>query len=527
MYNESGFSVKDFILKIILVVLFVFLLMWLFPMPNLKPVYDRIYADNIETMKDAAKSYYTVERLPKDVNDSVRMTLNEMLAMKLLLPIADSDDVLCDGQASFVEIMKSDTEYIVKTNLTCSNKSDYVIEYMGCYDLCGDKCVEEEAPVAVAPTVKKTTKTVVKQPVKKDPVKKPVVEYVTMYQLKRDWYKGYTTNTTAATTQYKHVKYGTETVFKGYDYSCPSGYGDRQGDTCYKYDTDYEYTCSEGTLVGSQCKTTTTTYSYSCPSGYSQSGSGSNTKCSKEDSTSSYYCTTGTLVGSQCKVANVTYSYSCPSGYSQSGSSCSKSVYNGTSKVYQGTGEGKYIPSSNSTYSYVSTGARSVKDCNACASYYVYTYKIYKNVASYSTVYASPISTPTTTYSYVPAKLNSSSNTTTTAPIVTPKTKTHYSSAQLNTSTDVRSRAATKTAQYDYRTYVEDSKWTYNSYEKGYTMVDQKTIPGDTTKVYTPDWVLTLPAGYVRTEINTEYKWSNTNAENGWIYTGVTKKIQK
>jgi hypothetical protein len=528
MYNESGFSLRDFILKIILVVLFVFLLMWLFPMPNLKPVYDRLYAENIETMKDAAKSYYTVERLPKEVNGTVKMTLDEMLAMKLLLPIADSNDVLCDGQASYVEIMKSDTEYIVKTNLTCSNKSDYVIEYMGCYNLCPDKCTEKvEEPVAVVPPAKNTKPAAKPKPVVKKPTVDPTVEYITMYQLKRDWYKGYTTNTTAATTQYKHVKYGTEKIFTGYSYSCPSGYGDRNGDTCYKTETDYEYSCSEGTLVGSQCKTTSTSYSYSCPSGYTSSGSGSSMTCSKDNTSSSYYCTTGTLVGTQCKVANTTYTYTCPSGYTKSGSTCYKSVYNGTTKVYQGTGEGKYVPASNSTYTYVSTGARSVKDCTACASYYVYTYKIYKNVASYTTVYANPTSTANTTYSYVAAKVNTSTSISRVSPIATANTTTHYSSARLTTITRQLSKAAIRTAQYDYRTYVVDSKWTYNSYEAGYTMVDKKTIPGDTTKVYTPDWVLTLPAGYTRTETNTEYKWSNTNAENGWVYTGVTKKVQK
>jgi hypothetical protein len=116
MYNENSekiFSVRSFILKVILVILFVFLLMWLFPMPNLKPVYDRIFADNIDTMKDAAKSYFTVERLPKEVNKSVRMTLDEMLSMKLLLPLADSDNKLCDGRNSYVEIMKTDTEYLI------------------------------------------------------------------------------------------------------------------------------------------------------------------------------------------------------------------------------------------------------------------------------------------------------------------------------------------------------------------------------------------------------------------------------
>jgi hypothetical protein len=170
MYNENSekiFSVRSFILKVILVILFVFLLMWLFPMPNLKPVYDRIFADNIATMKDAAKSYFTVERLPKEVNKSVRMTLNEMLSMKLLLPLADSDNKLCDGNNSYVEVMKTDTEYLIKINLSCPNKSGYIVEHLGCYDICADKC----QPTEVEKEVVKTTTNKPKQP--KPPVNPP------------------------------------------------------------------------------------------------------------------------------------------------------------------------------------------------------------------------------------------------------------------------------------------------------------------------------------------------------------------
>jgi hypothetical protein len=182
MYSENSeklFSVRNFILKVILVILFVFLLMWLFPMPNLQPVYDRIFADNIATMKDAAKSYFTVERLPKDVGKSVKLTLDEMLSMKLLLPLADSDNKLCDGKSSYVEVMKTENEYLIKVNLSCPNRSGYIIEHMGCYDICSDKCVvSEPEEVIKKPT---TNKPPVKPPVK-PPIKPPVNPPVTKYE---------------------------------------------------------------------------------------------------------------------------------------------------------------------------------------------------------------------------------------------------------------------------------------------------------------------------------------------------------
>lgn len=340
MYNESEFSIKGFIVKVLLIILFVFLLMWLIPMPNLKPVYDRLFVENMQTMRDAAKSYYTVERLPKEENETIRMTLEEMLDKKLLLPIADSDAKLCDGKASYVEIMKTGLEYVIKTNLTCSNKSDYVIEYLGCYDLCPAKCVDET----------------LETPEDDNPIK-PVAQ-MTMYYLSRDWYKGYKTTTSKDVTMYTHEKYGTKSEFDGYVYSCPSGYEELQGNSlrCVKYQTKYTYSCPKGVLEGTKCKISSTVTTYSCPSGYTKSGTGANTKCSKK------------VTSSDWKLS--------------------------------GTGSGKTIPTSTTTYKYISTGSSVVKDCNACASYIIYTYKIYKWTTTSTTKTATPTKSTETVYNY-------------------------------------------------------------------------------------------------------------------------------
>ena len=88
--NGNGFSLLDFLLRLILIIIFIFLLIWLYPMPNLTGYYDSVFGNNIETMKDAAQDYYTNERLPKIDGDSVRMTLQEMLDKKLLIPFDQS-----------------------------------------------------------------------------------------------------------------------------------------------------------------------------------------------------------------------------------------------------------------------------------------------------------------------------------------------------------------------------------------------------------------------------------------------------
>ena len=47
-----GLNWKDIIIKIIMFTLFVLLLLWLFPKANLDVFYDKVYTDNIKTMKE-------------------------------------------------------------------------------------------------------------------------------------------------------------------------------------------------------------------------------------------------------------------------------------------------------------------------------------------------------------------------------------------------------------------------------------------------------------------------------------------
>ena len=50
---------------------------------------DRIYAENLEKLTNVATNYFTVSRLPKEVNGKVTLTLDEMLKKKLILDFKD------------------------------------------------------------------------------------------------------------------------------------------------------------------------------------------------------------------------------------------------------------------------------------------------------------------------------------------------------------------------------------------------------------------------------------------------------
>ena len=172
-YERRGFPFRDFILKLILVIIFVLLLVWLLP-KFIKPTVNyttkdgkacptstcdttgisaltsQIFADNLERMKDAAISYYTDERLPKEVGESDTMTLSDMIGKKIIIALIDKNNKACDLEKSYVKITKLDEEYILKVNLKDSEKEDYILVHLGCYTYCeGTLCQKQGAETPV------------------------------------------------------------------------------------------------------------------------------------------------------------------------------------------------------------------------------------------------------------------------------------------------------------------------------------------------------------------------------------------
>lgn len=164
-YEHKGFPFRDFLLKLILVIIFVFLLVWLLPKfispkivnnntkssnVDLSPLTSQIFADNLEKMKDAAISYYTDERLPQEVGASNTMTLSDMIGKKLIVALIDKDNKACDVEKSYVKITKLDEEYLLKVNLKASHKEDYILVHLGCYTYCDSYvCEKDETNVAI------------------------------------------------------------------------------------------------------------------------------------------------------------------------------------------------------------------------------------------------------------------------------------------------------------------------------------------------------------------------------------------
>ena len=164
MYNDNtNFSIKNIIIQFLFIALFIFILIWLFPLKsdlkgavgtctgdtcNNSVLYDSIFNTNVLMMKDSAKSYFTTPRLPKKIGDKVKLTLGEMLNLKIILPFVDKNGDTCSLDESYVEITKYEEEYIMKVNLKCGEQENYLLVYMGCYDYCSTTiCEKNESDV--------------------------------------------------------------------------------------------------------------------------------------------------------------------------------------------------------------------------------------------------------------------------------------------------------------------------------------------------------------------------------------------
>jgi len=166
MYEErkNSYSLRDLILQILLIVLFVLIMVWLFPTKNYlkeKDTYgtNELYTNYVDKMRDAAVSYFTVDRVPSKIGDTAKLTLKEMLDNKMLFQI--SGNASCSVTDSYVEVTKMDKDYQLKVALSCDEFNDYILVTLGCTDFC-TVCPEEPSKPTTKPTPQSTKKYTVK-----------------------------------------------------------------------------------------------------------------------------------------------------------------------------------------------------------------------------------------------------------------------------------------------------------------------------------------------------------------------------
>ena len=73
---------------------------------------QQTYISNITLMKNAGFEYFQGSRLPEEVGDTTKLTLDEMLARNLIVEFSDEEGNTCDLKNSYIEASKTtDNEY--------------------------------------------------------------------------------------------------------------------------------------------------------------------------------------------------------------------------------------------------------------------------------------------------------------------------------------------------------------------------------------------------------------------------------
>ncbi len=277
--EKNGFSIIGFIAQVLVVLLFVFVLMWLFPTKSYLESHgigsatantslnELLVNQNLLSMKDAAKEYFTVSRMPATEGEVKILSLDDMINSSMVVELTDAYGNKCNRNDSYVRVVKIGNEYEMEVLLTCGDVTKKVITTIGCYNFCESGMCEKES------------------------------KYVTLYQYSKevkgtskwtDWSEW----SKEKVTENKTTKVETKTVTE------------KTGTTTKIVDADAKttYSCKEGKLEGDKCIIGTT-----------------GTKTVAADATTTYSCKEGKRDGKKCiittkKNADAKTTYSCKEG---------------------------------------------------------------------------------------------------------------------------------------------------------------------------------------------------------------------
>ena len=553
MYEErrTNTGLRDVILQLLFILLFVFILCWLFPTKSylnerlesiesgenggyssqLDALTSKIFSQNIESMKEAAQSYFTLPRLPQKVGDTVKITLGDMISKKIILPLTDKNNKTCSETKSYVEVAKDKDEYVMKVNLSCGEEEAYILVYMGCYDYCSTTlCQKNET----------TTNT-----------SKPVVNktYTYEYKLVTPGYWTYgnfgnwtTTKLTASDTLDVETKtenvvdyYKEQSVYAGEVVEsiaktkvCPTGYTLTSDKTkCYKEVTttggiseariSVSYVCPTGYTGngivckknGTQTSTETVSYTKTCPAGYIENTN--KTGCYK------------TVTSTSTEKASPTRT--CPTGYTLTSdkTKCYKQIKDTkTSYTYLYDKEYTSTMTDNATYHYVFKSSRKGFDCtNSCRTINYYTYEVYKIDVKNTNYFEYKAYNNVCSDGYT---LNANGVCTKTTSATSTQTAAYTKTCPTGYIENANKTGCYKTvtsAKEDYSDYIKTCQegWTLSS-DKSYCYKNT-TVGSSTYKVY-EDFKLVCASGYADTGNACNRTVSSYKTEKVPVYKNVT-----
>jgi hypothetical protein len=100
-------------------------------------------------MKDAAKEYFTVKRMPSTNGAEKILSLDDMIKSSMVVEYIDANGKKCDRDKSYVKVTKVDDEYEMEVSLTCDKVTKKIVTTVGCYDFCESGSCEKDTSVTL------------------------------------------------------------------------------------------------------------------------------------------------------------------------------------------------------------------------------------------------------------------------------------------------------------------------------------------------------------------------------------------
>lgn len=163
MYQDNN-NKTNYVRILLRIALFVLIFVLAFKLISMIINKRKSYLDNnnidhnLTSMQDVALKYFKEGTVDLEVGQNKKVTLNELIEQQLIGELKDEHKNVCSKDDSYIEILKLENEYRIKSYIVCGNNSSDKYTYIDA--LTKEEIKDKEPTTAViVPTTETTTKT--------------------------------------------------------------------------------------------------------------------------------------------------------------------------------------------------------------------------------------------------------------------------------------------------------------------------------------------------------------------------------
>ncbi|MDD2505108.1 MAG: InlB B-repeat-containing protein [Bacilli bacterium] len=133
MYEEKRmeFDWKGFLLKLALLIVVIILIIKLLPLNNKSPKeLSTEFKNNMATLRIKGNSYFTADKLPVNNEESIKVSLDDLVKVGAIRDLQDADGNSCDINKSYVKATKDHESYELEIYLKCGSEENTTYVYI-------------------------------------------------------------------------------------------------------------------------------------------------------------------------------------------------------------------------------------------------------------------------------------------------------------------------------------------------------------------------------------------------------------